>query len=79
MLQINNVAKPYLYFFIQSDKLHRQVSVEDGKKWAAENGCVYYETSAASKSGVKEMLDGLLKKIVERRMIKPKWIGDETK
>lgn len=63
----------------KNDKLKRQISIEEGKKWAAENGCSYYETSAASKSGVKEMLDGLLTTIVECRMIKPKWIGDENK
>ncbi|XP_028393066.1 ras-related protein Rab-13-like [Dendronephthya gigantea] len=61
------------------DKLNRQISIEEGKKWAEQNGCSYYETSAASKSGVKELLNGLLTAIVERRLIKPKWIGDENK
>ena len=55
------------------------MSIDEGKKWAAKNGCSYYETSAASKSGVKEMLDSLLTTIIERRMIKPKWIGEENK
>lgn len=63
----------------QSDKLNRHVSIEEGKTWAAKNGCDYYETSAATKSGIKEMLDGLLTTIIERRMIKPKWIGEENK
>lgn len=59
--------------------MNRQVSIDEGKKWAAKNGCSYYETSAASKSGVKEMLDSLLTTIIERRMIKPKWIGEANK
>lgn len=59
--------------------MKRQVSIDEGKKWATMNGFKYYETSTATRLGVKEMLDGLLNTIVEKRMIKPKWIGDENK
>lgn len=48
-------------------------------KWAAEHGFNYYETSAATKTGVKEMVNSLLSTIIERKMIKPKWIGNENK
>lgn len=64
---------------LQCDKLNRQISSEDGRRWATSHGFKYYETSATSRKGVIEMLNDLLNTIIEHKMVKPKWIGDEKK
>lgn len=44
---------------------HRQVSKEEGEKFAMENGMMFIETSAKTKIGVQEAFEELVNKVME--------------
>lgn len=59
------VNLPLLFFNILTIK-RREVSTEDGKQLAAENGLLFVETSALSSKGVQRAFEEVAENILEK-------------
>ncbi|KAK3083180.1 hypothetical protein FSP39_015877 [Pinctada imbricata] len=50
-------------------KAKRTVKTEDSKKWAQQNKCKYFETSAATGDGVDKLFTEMLTSLIERKKL----------
>ena len=75
---LTNINKEDVIFVVVGNKIDlgnkidfidtRQVSTEEGKKFAEENGFIFKEVSAATGDGINELFDVILKEMLKKKL-----------